>query len=84
MMHARLAENITPYNDALRSQGATALSSMHGLTALNASVTNQAAMIAYNNDFKLMMVLSLCAIPLVLLVRGTRSSAPSSEPVVIE
>jgi hypothetical protein len=30
-----------------------------------------------------MMVLSLCAIPLVLLVRGARA-APSDEPVVIE
>jgi DHA2 family multidrug resistance protein len=83
MMHARLAEHVTPYSEALRSQSSAILSGAHGLNALNASVTSQAAMIAYNNDFKLMMVLSLCAIPLVLLVRGARA-APSDEPVVIE
>jgi len=32
-------------------------------------VTEQATMIAYNDDFKLMMILSLAAIPLVLLLR---------------
>ena len=83
MMHSRLAEQITPYNDVLRSQSPTALSTTHGLAMLNHSVNEQAAMIAYNNDFKLMMVLTLCAIPLVLLLRrGDRKKTP--EPVVIE
>jgi hypothetical protein len=41
----------------------------------------QAAMIAYNNDFKLMMVLCLATIPLVVLLRKGRDSA---EPVHIE
>ena len=38
-------------------------------------------MIAYNNDFKLMMLLSLAAIPLVLLLRKARGSVA---PVSIE
>ena len=83
MMHSRLGEQITPYNDVLHSQSLTALPTTHGLAMLNHSVNDQAAMIAYNNDFKLMMVLTLCAIPLVLLLRrGDRKKAP--EPVVIE
>jgi len=83
MMHSRLGEQITPYNDVLHTQSPTALSTTHGLAMLNHSVNDQAAMIAYNNDFKLMMVLTLCAIPLVLLLRrGDRKKAP--EPVVIE
>jgi DHA2 family multidrug resistance protein len=83
MMHSRLGEQITPYNDVLHSQSPTALSTTHGLAMLNHTVNDQAAMIAYNNDFKLMMVLTLCAIPLVLLLRrGDRKKAP--EPVVIE
>jgi DHA2 family multidrug resistance protein len=83
MMHSRLAEQITTYNDVLRSQSPTTLSTTHSLARLNNSVNEQAAMIAYNNDFKLMMVLTLCAIPLVLLLRrGDRKKAP--EPVVIE
>jgi len=83
IMHSRLGEQITPYNDVLHSQSPTALSTTHGLAMLNHTVNDQAAMIAYNNDFKLMMVLTLCAIPLVLLLRrGDRKKAP--EPVVIE
>jgi MFS transporter, DHA2 family, multidrug resistance protein len=83
MMHSRLGEQITPYNDVLHSQSPTALATTHGLAMLNHTVNDQAAMIAYNNDFKFMMVLTLCAIPLVLLLRrGDRKKAP--EPVVIE
>ena len=40
-------------------------------------------MIAYNNDFKLMMVLTLCAIPLVVLLRSGKATK-SNQPVVIE
>ena len=39
-------------------------------------------MIAYNNDFQLMMYLGLAAIPLVLLFR--KGAAPTAEPVTIE
>jgi DHA2 family multidrug resistance protein len=83
MMHSRLGEQITPYNDVLHSQSTVALSTTHGLAMLNHSVNDQAAMIAYNDDFKLMMVLTLCAVPLVLLLRrGDRKKA--AEPLVIE
>jgi DHA2 family multidrug resistance protein len=43
------------------------------LAVLNEAVTRQAAMIAYGNDFKLMLVLTLAAIPLVLLLRAVRT-----------
>ena len=82
MMHSRLAEQITPYGDARHSDGSTALTT-HGLAMLNQGVTDQAAMIAYNNDFKLMMVLTLCVIPLVVLLRTGRQNN-RAEPVVIE
>jgi DHA2 family multidrug resistance protein len=59
------------------------LAGPHGLAALNATVSEQAAMIAYNNDFKLMMVLTLCAIPLVMLLRGGRADERAA-PVVVE
>jgi DHA2 family multidrug resistance protein len=52
------------------------------LAELNASVTEQAAMIAYNNDFKLMMVLCLASVPLVLLLR--KGGGSTSEPVAID
>jgi MFS transporter, DHA2 family, multidrug resistance protein len=83
MMHSRLAEQITPYGDVLRSQARIDLTTTHGLALLNRAVNDQAAMIAYTNDFKLMMVLTLCAIPLVMLLRAGRPKK-GAEPVVIE
>jgi DHA2 family multidrug resistance protein len=83
IMHSRLAEQVTPFGDLLHQQAPGALSSHSGLAALDALVNSQAAMIAYNNDFKLMMVLTLCAIPLVALLR--RGASPGdAAPAVIE
>ncbi|MEO8847187.1 MAG: MDR family MFS transporter [Casimicrobiaceae bacterium] len=78
-MHARLAEQVTPYGDALRGHAPTA----QNLAMLNHGVSQQAAMIAYNNDFKLMMILTLCAVPLVVLLRNGRKQA-TDDMVVIE
>jgi DHA2 family multidrug resistance protein len=70
VMHATLGEHVSRYSSVLRAQMPGGGSpSLRTLAGLNATVTEQAAMIAYNNDFKLMMVLSLAAIPLVLLLR---------------
>ena len=43
-----------------------------GIAALNHEVTRQAAMIAYNDDFALMLGVILVSLPLLLLVRGPR------------
>ena len=43
-----------------------------GMAALNAEVTRQAAMVAYINDYALMMMIVLLLIPLLLLVRRAR------------
>jgi DHA2 family multidrug resistance protein len=80
--HATLAEHITPYHSALQGFAAGAPSA-RGLTALNAAITQQAAMIAYDDDFKLLFLLSLAGLPLVFLLRTGRRSAPS-EPVAME
>jgi hypothetical protein len=47
-------------------------------------VTSQAAMIAYNNDFKMMLILSLVAAPAVALLRITKKAAADEAPVVVE
>lgn len=82
-MHARLAEQITPYSDALHAQAPNLLSSAHGMALLNQNVSAQAAMIAYNDDFKLMMILTIAALPLILLLRGAKPKA-GAEPVIAE
>jgi DHA2 family multidrug resistance protein len=81
IMHATLSEHVTRYSPVLRAQLPPGSPSLRILGGLNATVTEQAAMIAYNNDFKLTMILSLAAIPLVLLLR--KGSSPA-EPVHIE
>lgn len=78
-MHARLAEQVTPYASGFQ----TLPQSRAGLVQLNQLVSRQAQMIAYNNDFKLMMVLTLCAIPLIALLKHAPASK-NQEPVVIE
>ena len=58
------------------------LSTPSGIAALNAEVTRQAAMVAYIDDFKLIMLIALASIPLLLLLRETRrrlQSAPAVE-----
>ncbi len=84
IMHSRLAEQVTPFNDVLHAQAPGALGSAAGLAALNATVSSQAAMIAYNDDFKLMMVLTLCAVPLVVLLRRGVAAAKDAAPMAIE
>ena len=81
IIHATLADHVSRYSQILRAQQGES-PSLRTLVGLNATVTKQAAMIAYNNDFKLMMILSLAAIPGVLLLRKARVG--SAKPVAIE
>jgi DHA2 family multidrug resistance protein len=82
IMHSRLAEHITLYGQP-RPAAPYSFSTPQGLAALDASVTRQAQMIAYNNDFKLLLVLSLAILPLVLLLKPPRPTA-SSAPMMVE
>jgi len=82
--HASLAEHVTPFSPLMHAQFPGGAPSAHGLSALNAQVTEQAAMIAYNDNFKLMFWLSLAAIPLLLLLRKGGGVPRSEEAVVVE
>jgi DHA2 family multidrug resistance protein len=81
-MHARLAEHITPFNDALRQAGAI-LDPMteHGRALLENIVTQQATVIAYQNDFKLLMLFTLATMPLLLIIGSSRGKRTMSRPV---
>jgi MFS transporter, DHA2 family, multidrug resistance protein len=70
--HAALAEHITIFNPLLHFPKIAKYWNIHttaGAAALNREITRQAATIAYIDDFKLMMIVSLAAIPLLMLVR---------------
>ena len=74
-LHASLAEHITPYNAGSNPAALAAhvdTATVKGLAALNAMITNQAAMISYIDDFWLMMVLTLATIPFLLLIKRAR------------
>jgi DHA2 family multidrug resistance protein len=51
-------------------QGVYDLATTQGLAMLNAETTRQAALLAYLQDFRLMMWISLAALPLLLFLRG--------------
>ena len=74
IVHARLVEQLRPDNPLAQAPYLVApfsLTTPSGIAALNAEVTRQAAMVAYVNDFALMMVVATGSIMLLLLVRPT-------------
>ena len=84
--HAALAENVTPFNPSMQAPilpDAWSLDTLSGLSALNQEITRQAAAIAYLDDFRLMMWVTILAIPLILLLRrrggGTAPAAVAAD-----
>ncbi|HLH98972.1 MAG TPA: DHA2 family efflux MFS transporter permease subunit [Xanthobacteraceae bacterium] len=69
-MHARLDEFVTPFNSALQMPDAAMLSPLTetGRAVMDRVLTQQATIIAYANDYKLLMYLTLAAIPLVFVI----------------
>jgi DHA2 family multidrug resistance protein len=78
--HASLAERVTVASPAWNNPAiarAYDLSTAGGAAFLDSQVTQQAAMIAYIDDFWLMLFLTLAVMPLLLLVRPpSRNAAP--------
>jgi DHA2 family multidrug resistance protein len=78
-MHERLTENVTPFNNALQFPDVASILNTGtdaGRAMLDAIVTQQAAVIAYANDFKLLMVVCICVMPLIFMV----GKAPRPQP----
>ena len=74
--HAVISEALTPFSAALKGAGAVwDITTTAGLEALNGEVTRQAASISYMNDFRLMLWMTLCAVPLLLLLRPAKQAA---------
>ena len=84
VMHERLASHIVPYGGQIQLHAPFSFNSIAGLSALNEVVTRQARMIAYNDDFKLMFVMTLSLFPLLLLLKPRRTRSQSEEPLVME
>jgi DHA2 family multidrug resistance protein len=79
--HATLAAEVSRTNLALQTlPPAMSPDSPAGLMALNVEVTRQAAMMGYLHDFRVMMMLTLVAMPLLLLIRRS-TTAPGAASV---
>ena len=86
IVHSGLAEQVTPYNAAADPALQAAhinLSSLHSLALLNGEITRQAGMIAYIDDFKLIMVVTMMMVPLLLLFQRGRD-IENDPPLVME
>jgi len=69
IVHSTLVQHITYASPAMQDSAVTQsfnLATAAGWAALNAEITRQAAMVAYVNDFWLMMLMTLAVIPLLL------------------
>ncbi|MDD5249075.1 MAG: DHA2 family efflux MFS transporter permease subunit [Rhodocyclaceae bacterium] len=85
--HAAFAGYINPFRPAFATAtaGAYHLASPQGLAAINAEVTRQAATLAYLQDFRLMMFLTLAAIPMIVLLRAPPQRAQQdAAPALME
>lgn len=82
--HEVLSRNVSELNPLLRPDQAPPgwdIGTAQGLALAEGEVTRQAASIAYLNDFKLMMYMTILALPLLLLLRVKKNGgAPGGAP----
>ncbi|MGC0151238.1 DHA2 family efflux MFS transporter permease subunit [Chromobacterium vaccinii] len=77
--HAVLGEHVALGNPLLQSLPAAMNPfSDQGRALLNLELTRQAALLAYIDDFKIMMWLSLAVLPLLLLIRRPATGVPAT------
>ena len=89
--HASLVTHITPFNDNLVAAGIDpttfATTGQQTAAMIDGMITGQAAMIAYLDDFKLMFWITLCAAPLLLILRHKPQSfggPPGARPAAAQ
>jgi DHA2 family multidrug resistance protein len=85
--HAEISNYVTAYNRVFENPAikqAWDPLKLAGRAALDEVVTKQATVIAYIDDFKLLMLLCLAAIPLVILLRSPkRQEAPADDHAMV-
>jgi DHA2 family multidrug resistance protein len=79
--HVELSAFVNPFNDALRTiSPAATQGDPSALSRIDQLVNQQALMISYIDDFKLMMIVTLCAIPLALMLRKPKVLSADGVP----
>jgi DHA2 family multidrug resistance protein len=85
--HEQIGAYITPFNrafDAGLIKSYLDPMAASGRAALDAMVNVQASWIAYVNDFKLLMLLSLAVMPLLLIIKPPKTQANEEPAPVME
>lgn len=85
--HEEIGTYLTPYNRVLQNPALHRMldpTTLAGRAALDGIVTQQATVIAYIDDFKLLMILCLVVMPMLLLLRRSATPAPKDHAVVME
>jgi DHA2 family multidrug resistance protein len=80
-VHAGMVEFLRPDNPLARPPylpAPLALATPTQLAGINAEITRQATMIAYIDDFKLMMLVAIATVPLLLLLRPPKHTGGSA------
>jgi MFS transporter, DHA2 family, multidrug resistance protein len=80
--HAEIARYVTPVNRAFDDPEIARFwdpLSAAGRAALDAAVTQQAQIISYMDDYKLLMIATLTAIPLLVVFAKPSSSSPAAD-----
>jgi MFS transporter, DHA2 family, multidrug resistance protein len=83
--HSDMAAHVQPGSPVFNAGIPAAMnpSTSSGLDALNGVITQQAAMVGLIDVFKVMLLMTICVAPLLLLMRKPKS-APSAGEVVVE
>ena len=86
--HAEIANHVTPFNRIFEMPAikhAWDPTTLAGRAALDEVITRQATIIAYIDDFKLLMILCLAALPFLALLRTPRreAAAPADDHAMV-
>ncbi|MHB1643157.1 MAG: DHA2 family efflux MFS transporter permease subunit [Acidithiobacillus sp.] len=85
--HAALSAHIDDSNPAFQNPAVASLYNPHdamGQLLLNTEITRQATMIAYIDDFWLMLVVTLAVFPLLLIIRPPQRGTVVEQAVIVE
>jgi DHA2 family multidrug resistance protein len=87
VMHAQLAEHVSPFNRALQAQGheGWSMATTQALARMEREVSLQAAVVGFTGDFWIFALIALAALPLLLFIGKTTvpRGADRAEAIVI-
>jgi MFS transporter, DHA2 family, multidrug resistance protein len=75
--YAILSEHVTPFNHAMQMpdvRGMIDMTTDKGRAMMDVMVSLQAQIIAFSHDYQMVMLFTLCAIPLAIMIGSTKAS----------